>query len=84
MPCSFWRIRAAWIPSQVEAILIRTRDLSTPTDLYSCRSYQHRSIFLSRIEDFWMISRKIAYLNDVQSLVDGTLGIERETSINLS
>jgi len=31
-----------------------------------------------------MNSRKIAYLNDVQSLVNGTLGIERETSINLS
>jgi hypothetical protein len=27
------RIRAAWIPSQVDAILIRMRDLSIPIDL---------------------------------------------------
>ncbi len=33
IPKSRCRMRAAWIPSQVEAILIRTRDLSTPTDL---------------------------------------------------
>ncbi len=33
MPCSFCRMRAAWIPSQVEAILMRMRDLSMPTDL---------------------------------------------------
>jgi hypothetical protein len=67
------RIRAAWMPSQVEATLIRTRDLSMPTDLYSC-------LCQLRISTYW----KLTYLDDVESLVDGGLGIEGEVGINLS
>lgn len=49
MAWSRCRIRAAWIPSQVEAILIRTRDLSMPRDLYSCSLLAPGSYFVSRI-----------------------------------
>ena len=38
-------MRAAWIPSHVEAILIRTRDLSIPIDLYSYTRSAHLDPF---------------------------------------
>ena len=62
------------MPSHVEASLMRTRDLSIPMDLYNYEVYQYK---------VYDLEAYFAYINDVQSFVDGSLNVEGETSIDL-
>ncbi len=53
---------------------MRTRDLSMPMDLYNYEVYQYKAKDLGAY---------CAYINDVESFVDGSLNVEGETSIDL-
>lgn len=58
---------AALIPSQVEAILMRTRDLSMPSSLYNCTCVS---------EVCGGFSMALTNVDDVKRLANSCVGVE--------